>query len=256
MNIALCGLGKAGTEFVRYMNSLGPAATDRLTTVLCRDSSASAGKAVAELTGIVTSGDLYVQKIADYLEKRRFYPPHVVIDFSAISTTFDLLKLCLALGINLVICPTDFSPRQIGQIREQAESGNIGVMYAPTLTPGVNVLINFVEQFSRNFPGYNFAIEERHPKAKSAPSRTATYIASAICRDNIPTHSIRLDGYTGIHEVTATDGFERLTIAHESFSRSAFARGALLAAHFLEGKKGFFSINEVYRQSLQSRPPQ
>lgn len=253
MNIALCGLGKAGTEFIRYMNALGSNAPDTLIAALCRDSSPTAGKSIAEATGVVTSGDLHVQKIHDYLRNAK--PDNVadaVIDFSASSTTFELLDLCLALEMNLVICPTDFSSRQIDQIRKKAETGNIGVMYAPTLTPGVNVLMNFVEQFSKNFPDYHFVIEEKHPRAKSAPSKTATYIANAIARDDVPLNSIRLDGYTGIHEVTATDGFERLTITHESFSRSAFARGALKAARFLEGKKGFFSINEVYKRSLLS----
>lgn len=247
MNFALCGLGKAGSEFVRYMVSHNNLSDDKLCAVLCRNESITARRTVSDITKIVTPHNIVIQKISEFS-----YPGKldVIIDFSASQTTFALVDLCIAKNINLVICPTDFSNHQLADIKKRVEKSDIGVVYAPTLTGGINILINFIEKFSSHFPDFNFEIVEKHPKRKSSPTRTAGYIAQAIDRPNIPIHSVRLDGFTGIHEITATNGYERITITHESFSRAAFVLGALHAARFISSKKGFFTVNEVYKEDL------
>lgn len=251
MNLALCGLGKAGTEFIRYLLNSPDCRGDELTAVLCRPTSPTLGKTVAETTKIILPEDLTITSVENFdaaalpADKR----PDVIIDFSASETTFKLLELCARQKINLVICPNDFSAAQIEEMKKITTSSGIGVVYAPTLTPGVNLLINFVEHFSRAFPDYNFEIVEKHSRHKKKPSRTAEYIGEAIQRDEVPIHSLRLDGYTGIHEATATDGLERITIEHESLSRAAFARGALYAARFIKGKSGFYTLKEIFKQS-------
>lgn len=251
MKLALCGLGKAGTEFIRYLLTSPDCREDELTAVLCRATSPTRGKTVAETTKIILPEDLTIESVEDFdvtsmpADKR----PQVIIDFSASDTTFKLLDVCAHQKINLVICPNDFSSAQIEQMKAIAESSGIGVVYVPTLTPGVNLLINFVEHFSRTFPDFNFEIVEKHSRHKKKPSRTAEYIGEAIHRDDVPIHSLRLDGYTSIHEATATDGLERITIEHESLSRAAFARGALYAARFIKGKSGFYTLKEIFKQS-------
>lgn len=251
MKFALCGLGKAGTEFIRYLLNAPDCRDDELTAVLCRASSPTRGRTVAETTKIILPQDLTIEAVEDFdaAALPRDKRPDVIIDFSASETTFKLLDLCAHQKINLVICPNDFSGEQIGRMKEITEDSGIGVVYAPTLTPGVNLLINFVEHFSRAFPDYNFEIVEKHSRHKKKPSRTAEYIGEAIQRAEVPIHSLRLDGYTGIHEATATDGFERITIVHESLSRAAFARGALYAARFIRGKSGFYTLKEIFKHS-------
>ena len=147
-----------------------------------------------------------------------------------------------------MICPTGFSNDELDLICEYVEKSDNGVMYAPTLTSGINILLGLVEELSQ-YEEYSFEIIERHSKNKVKPTKTSQYIADAINRRDTEILSVRLDGYVGIHEVTATNGDERLTIIHESLNRNAFVKGALRAARQINGKKGFFTIRDFYSEN-------
>ena len=95
------------------------------------------------------------------------------------------------------------------------------------------------------FPNYEFDILEKHPKGKKKPTATAKMLAKAARDDEISIHSVRMDGYIGVHQITITDGIERITLVHESLSRQAFAKGAILAAEYIQGKTGFFRMEDV-----------
>ena len=246
MNIALCGLGKAGRRFVEDSMK-----TDQfnLLTVLCRDSSNTAGKTVKELTGFNVANDLRVKKISEFCNDEKI---DVIVDFSNNPTTFSLLDVCCEYGINLVVCPTNFTEDEISYIKETAVKKNIGVVFAPTLTVGINMLIDFVKKLSFLFDDFDFEIIERHSKNKSKPTKTAEIIANSINKNNVEISSVRLDGCIGIHEVIATNGNECISIIHESLSRSAFVSGAIIAANYICEKKGFYYIEEVYKHMLKT----
>ena len=239
MNIGLCGLGKAGQEFVRYTLY-----SDKfiLREILCRAESKTANKTVEEVMGIITPRNIHITKIEDFQNKNNL---NVIVDFSNSKTSMLLFDMCCREKINLVICTTDFIDEQLKFIAEKTVRENIGVVYAPTLTLGINILINFIKKFSAQFPDFSFEIVERHGKNKSRPTRTAKIISQAIQNKNVPINSIRLNGYVGVHEVTATDGFERISIEHESFSRTAFVRGALLACQYINNQRGFYNISNI-----------
>ena len=239
MRLALCGLGKAGKAFVKYVIEQKE---NELICVLCRDESDTAGKPVSEITGIVTPQELIVERIREFDNQK--FNVDVIIDFSASSTTIELLELCCRNRINLVICPTDFSDKLIEYIKKKVDMSDIGVVYAPTLTRGINILIDFVSKLAR-YEEYHFEIIERHAKNKLSPTKTAQCILREINRDDTNIASVRLDGYVGIHEVSATNGCERITIVHESFSREAFVKGALMTADFIKDKKGFYKIKDI-----------
>lgn len=239
MKLALCGLGRAGKEFVRYVTEKGQ---DDLVAVLCRDGSSTAGKIVSDITEIATDRELVIQKISECTFPEK---PDVLVDFSACNTSIQLLDMCVKEHINLIICPTDFTDEQLVYIESQAKRDEIGVVFAPTLTSGVNLTMEFVQRLSKIFQDYQFEIIERHPKNKPVPTKTSKKIAAVIDRDSVPISSVRLDGYVGIHEVTATDGYERISITHESFSRDAFVRGALLGANFIKDKKGYYTMSDI-----------
>ena len=112
------------------------------------------------------------------------------------------------------------------------------------------MLIDFVKKLTVLFNDFDFEIIERHPKNKAKPTRTAEIIANTISKKSVNISSIRLDGYVGVHEVIATNGFEKITISHESFSRVAFANGALVAANYINDKIGFYSINQVFHEII------
>ncbi|MCR5814717.1 MAG: hypothetical protein K6G15_09530 [Desulfovibrio sp.] len=245
MKLCLCGLGRAGREFVRY---LAENPTHELAAVLCRKESATAGKRVCELTEIAIDPKLCVQPIESFDPKQT--PVDIIVDFSACATSLKLVDLCCRTKTNLVICPTDFTEDEVEQIKNKVIKNSIGLVFASTLTSGINLVIDFVERLSRVFPDYRFEIIERHPHNKPSPTKTARYIQQAISREEVPISSIRLDGYVGVHEITATDGYERISITHESFSRLAFVRGALLAAEFIQRKRGVFYMKDIVKTLL------
>ena len=239
MNIGLCGLGKAGKEFVKYVL---PSEEFLLKEIICRSESKSNGKTVEEFLGLVTPRNIEIVSLEDFNNENNL---DVIVDFSRIETSFKLVELCCKFNINLVICTTDFSDAQIKSIEEKVNAANIGCVYAPTLTVGINMVMSFVKRLANEFPEFSFEIIERHEKRKSVPSKTSEIMASATNRIDTKVHSVRLDGYVGVHEVTATDGYERISIEHESFSRSAFVRGALFACKYIYNRKGFFVISEI-----------
>lgn len=246
MNIALCGLGKAGKVFVE--DTLHSSKYE-LKDVLCRESSNTAGQTVTEVTSIKTKEDIIISKLSEFDNKNNI---DVIIDFSSSETTMHLVDICCKYGINLVICPTNFTQAQLNRIKGLAEDNDIGVLFAPTLTIGINMLMDFVEKLSGLFLDFSFEIIEKHPTNKGAPTMTAKKIAGKIDRSNVPISSIRLDGYVGEHEVIATNGCERISITHESFSRSAFVKGSLFAADYIAPKKGFYEINDVFTEIIKA----
>ena len=125
----------------------------------------------------------------------------------------------------------------------------LGAVYAPNLTLGINLLMDFASELSETLPSdFDFEIIERHFKEKSRVTATAKIIAEKIGRDDINISSVRLGGYVGIHEVTCANKNERITIIHESFSRQAFADGAVLAANFIKDKTGFYYMSDVVNE--------
>lgn len=246
MNIGLCGLGKAGREFVKYVL---PSEEFQLKEVLCRSESNSKGKTVEEFLGIITPYPINITCIEDFTNAQNL---DVIVDFSKAETSMKLVDLCCDFSINLVICTTDFTDGQIHMIESKINMSDIGCVYAPTLTMGINTAMTFVKNLSSIFPEFSFEIIERHEKRKSVLSKTSEIIADVINRGDTKIHSVRLDGYVGVHEINATDGYERITVIHESFSRMAFVRGALFAGKYIHGKRGFFVINDILNRLINN----
>ena len=126
MNIGLCGLGKAGKEFVKYVL---PSEEFLLKEIICRSESKSNGKTVEEFLGLVTPRNIEIVSLEDFNNENNL---DVIVDFSRIETSFKLVELCCKFNINLVICTTDFSDAQIKSIEEKVNAANIGCVYAPT----------------------------------------------------------------------------------------------------------------------------
>lgn len=238
INIALCGLGKAGSEFVKQVIN-----SDKynLSLVIARKESLTVGKSVSSVLNIVTPEKIMIKSIEEVGIEDQF---DIIVDFSNGDTTIKLIELCEKFNKNIVICPTNFTSEQIERFKQTSK--NMGIVYAPTLTIGINMLIDFVKKLSSLFPMFNFEIIERHGKNKSKPTETSKIISDAIEKKDVNISSVRLDGYVGVHEVTATNGSERISIIHESLSRKAFVDGALLAVEFIHGKKGYYEMKDIF----------
>jgi 4-hydroxy-tetrahydrodipicolinate reductase len=120
-------------------------------------------------------------------------------------------------------------------------------------------------------PAYHVALEEIHHTQKlDAPSGTAVTIAEGIIKEHgsytewksetgsapqtkateIPITALREPNVPGTHTITYTSEIDTLTLSHVAHSRDGFALGAVLAAEFINGKKGIFTMKDVLNQTI------
>jgi 4-hydroxy-tetrahydrodipicolinate reductase len=186
-----------------------------------------------------------------------FKKPDAIVDFSSPEQTMELVELCIEHGINIIIGTTGFQLAQLTRLKEYSLRSGIAILYAPNITLGVNVLLAMAQLAAKYLDGYDFNITEIHYKGKKdAPSGTAGVIARTLhngvmesCGHDvaIPINSIRAGGYIGRHEILAVGENDKIEIVHESFTRKAFADGALLAVRSVGGRKGWLEMKDVIR---------
>lgn len=148
------------------------------------------------------------------------------------------------------------------------------LLYASNFSVGVNILFNINEKLAAlmgHQPAYHVALEEIHHTQKlDAPSGTAVTIAEGIIKEHglytdwksetgslpqtkaneIPIAALREPNVPGTHTITYTSEIDTLTLSHVAHSRDGFALGAVLAAEFINGKKGIFTMKDVLNQTL------
>ena len=242
MNVAVCGFGRAAKALCE---KIAASEKHNLIIVICRDESKKAHKDIGE---VLNDGKEYGIKIIPVSEAEKSLENtdlDIIIDFSHQEMAFPLIKLCGTVHADLIICTTNHSIEEISKFEYLAEIYDIGIAYCPNLTVGINLLMDFTKKVSQVCPDFNFEIIEKHPSDKRKPTATAQMISELIGQEEVPIHSVRLDGYVGVHEMIATNGVERITLSHESLSRQAFANGAILAAEFLRGRKGLYLMKDV-----------
>lgn len=249
MKIALVGLGATGKIVAEYL--LGK---NVLSMVLCRKNSQHEN---LDLGMILNRRDtnIFIEP-CEHLEQKLFEnKPDVLIDFSSSHFLRDNINLLAHYGINIVTAVTDYEPAEIEKIKQVALQNRIGVIMAPNITQGVNVLLLLTEIATELMKDYDFQVlEEHHHRKKDSPSGTAKKIAAKIETiminhlDNreVPIHAVRSGGIIGKHKVLICGEYDQLEISHESFSRIAFAEGAYKAAQFIHGKKGLYGMDNVF----------
>ncbi len=183
----------------------------------------------------------------------------VIIDFSHPDAVTDYVETAASNGVNLVICSTGYTDEQREHISGFLK--DIGMVWAPNVTEGINVLIALTKIVKQIWPDADIEILEYHFSKKKDISRTAMKIAEAISEaDQIKVgrhrndprigketviHTIRVGGIIGKHSVVIGQPHQTLTMTHESIDRRAFGNGALKAARWVAGKKGIFDMVDV-----------
>ena len=244
MRIAVCGLGRAGKVLARKIID---GCVDELCCAICRDGSPIANEDVGAVLGMYQLG-IPVIPISLSAKEMCSREVEVVIDFSNKGCSLKMAEICADIGISMVVCTTNFEKEEIQELERIGVHSPKGMVYAPNLTVGINLLMEFVGRLSKLLPDFDFEIIERHGKGKQKVTTTAKLIAEQIGRENVPISAVRLGGYVGVHEVTAANENERLTIIHESFTREAFAEGALMAARYIVDKKGYHVMSDVIKE--------
>ncbi|MDR5751636.1 MULTISPECIES: 4-hydroxy-tetrahydrodipicolinate reductase [unclassified Caballeronia] len=218
-----------------------------------------AGAFLGKTTGVVLTDDI----------ERVFADADFLIDFTRPEGTIAHLEAALRHNVKMIVGTTGFDDAQKAQLRAAGEQ--IGVVFAPNMSVGVNVTMKLLEFAAKQFAeGYDIEIIEAHHRHKvDAPSGTALamgeVIAGALGRDlkdcavygregvtgerdpsTIGFSAIRGGDIVGDHTVLFAGIGERIEITHKSASRLSYAQGALRAARFLAGRDaGFFDMQDV-----------
>ena len=177
----------------------------------------------------------------------------VVIDFSRAEALDDALDLACGAKVPLVIGTTGWNGR-IDDVRKRIDKAGIGAVYASNFSPGANVMFALArragELFAR-FPQYASGMEERHhSQKKDAPSGTALRIADEVKRGSggkltPPVAASRVGSEFGLHTLFFDSPDDLIEISHRARGRDGFARGAVLAAELVRGKRGLIAFDEL-----------
>ena len=187
----------------------------------------------------------------------------VVIEFSNPEVAFNNIKTCLENNIP-VICGTTGWLDQKSEIEKIAAENNTAFLYGSNFSLGVNLFFALNEKLAnlmKNFPEYNVQLEEiHHTHKKDAPSGTAISLAEGIIKNDqrfegwkleetkekeLGIFAIREDEVPGTHSVFYKSSVDEIEIKHTAYSRNGFALGAVIAAEWIKGKTGNFSMKDV-----------
>lgn len=251
IHIAVCGIGRSGSEIIR---ALLDSERYQIDIAFCRDQSEKAGKDIGQLLRV---GELGIPAVEISQADHELGKHHIdaFIDFSNPAATKQLLVACKKRHIPGVICTTGFLDEEILWMKDFVQTNYMGVVFAPNITIGINVLIACLKVLARAVPSFDYQITEIHHNKKiDKPSGTAKRMASSLEHEisaiehrntRIPINSVRVGGTIGYHEVLAVSEYEKITLSHESFSRQAFAQGAFAAVDFILGKTGWYCMEDV-----------
>ena len=173
----------------------------------------------------------------------------VLIEFTFPDATMKHLEIACKNKVGMVIGTTALSEEEMSQIKKASKQ--IPIVFSPNMSIGANLLFKITEDASRSL-GEDYEVkivEAHHIKKKDAPSGTAKRLGEAVLKvrgKTPPIKSIREGDIVGDHSVIFTGKYETIELKHSANSRDVFAKGALLAAKFLKGKKpGLYTIQDV-----------
>jgi 4-hydroxy-tetrahydrodipicolinate reductase len=181
----------------------------------------------------------------------------VCVDFTEPSAVLDNIKAAAAARVSMVVGTTGWLS-QLEEAKSLVEESGIGFVYGSNFSVGVNLMFKITEHAAElfsHFPSHDPFIEEAHHKfKKDAPSGTALSlkrIAEAKYGREIPTSSTRAGYFPGKHIVGFDSEADTLEIVHTARSRAGFAEGALLAARWIAGRRGFFEFSQIIDEQLK-----
>jgi len=224
------------------------------------------GKAIEEIA--LERGHTIILKINDEnledFAKENTANADVAIEFTSPHSAFDNIKKLIGYGVPVVCGSTGWTER-VDEINNYCKEQNGSFLYASNFSVGVNIFFELNKKLATlmaQHTEYNISMEEiHHTQKKDAPSGTAITLAEQILEQvqrktnwvneessNITELSIiskREDPAPGTHSIKYSSPIDDIEIIHTAHNRQGFALGAVLAAEFIKGKKGVFSMKEV-----------
>ena len=183
---------------------------------------------------------------------RNFAGVDVAIEFSVPAAVPGNVEGIAALGVPLVVGTTGWL-EHLAAVKGIVEVHETGLVWSPNFSIGVNVFFRLVSEAARLVaaePAYGaWAWEIHHAAKKDAPSGTLLKLVEEMKKAGyarpIDVGSNRAGTIPGTHEIGFDSGADTITLRHTARSREGFARGALKAAQWIIGKKGFYEFSEI-----------
>lgn len=186
------------------------------------------------------------------LTKENFGGIDVAAEFSKPTAVAENLTRLAGLGVNVVTGTTGWAA-QIDRVRAAVESNGTGLVWSPNFSVGVHIFSQIVSEAARlaaDQAEYGaWAWEIHHASKKDAPSGTLLSLVEKMKQAGysrlIDASTSRAGAHPGTHEIGFDSPADTITIRHTARSREGFARGALRAAQWIVGKKGFHDFREI-----------
>lgn len=224
------------------------------------------GRAIEEIA--IGKGHTVVLKIDEHNQsdftRENISQADVAIEFTGPHSACDNIKKAIGLGIPVVSGSTGWTER-MDEIKAYCRQQDGAFLYSSNFSIGVNIFFEVNKKLAALMaphPEYEVRMEEiHHTQKKDAPSGTAITLAEQILEQvtrkqkwvneetpdaaALPIISKRIDPAPGTHSIRYSSAIDDIEIIHTAHSRHGFASGAVLAAEFLNGKKGIFGMRDV-----------
>lgn len=208
----------------------------------------------------------------DQLNAENLRKVDVAIDFSTPSSVLHNINVCFEAGTPLIVGTTGWYGH-LQEIKDRCLDSNNSFLYGSNFSIGVNLFFFVNKVFAKvmnSHPQYDVQVEEIHHTQKlDAPSGTAITIAEGILGgldrknewvnhlvddgnevvnkpDELLIESLRIEDVPGTHTVIYSSEVDEIELKHTAHNRSGFALGAVVAAEWLQGKKGFYSVEDIF----------
>jgi 4-hydroxy-tetrahydrodipicolinate reductase len=207
-------------------------------------------------------GHTIVLKVSSDTKNYELSNVDIAIDFSTPESAVENITQCFNNNVP-VICGTTGWLKDYDAMLQLCKDTNGAFIYASNFSLGVNIffeLNNTLAKLMKGLPQYKVSIEEIHHTQKlDAPSGTAISLANDIISQSdytnwtlehpksseLPIVAKRIENVPGTHEITYESVVDSIQIKHTAHSREGFALGAVVAAEWLQHKKGVFTMKDV-----------
>jgi len=201
------------------------------------------------------------------IDAARFAAVDVAVDFTQPSAVLDNVEATMRVGVPLVIGTTGWDDRA-GEVRSIVEEHDGALVHAANFSIGANLFLRIIERAAALFDRFDdydpYVFEHHHRNKIDAPSGTALRLAQAVIDgidrkthvqggnpdgaiepDGLHVASLRAGKAFGEHRVGFDGETDVIELVHLARGRDGFAHGAVLAAEWIAGRRGFFSFDQV-----------
>lgn len=189
---------------------------------------------------------------ASALTPNKLADVNVVMDFTTPAAVVTNIEACLRAKKNMVVGTTGWHD-EVPKVRKMVEGSGTGFLYAANFSVGVNLFFDVARTAAAALQHQYFGqiFERHHAQKKDAPSGTAVALQKVVkdaSKTELEIISFREGDVVGMHELVLDSPNDTIYLCHDAKSRRGFAEGAVRAAEWLAGKKGFFDFKDVWRE--------